>query len=439
MPNQKKDIGIKCPLIFSVFRVNDQYSGPVLQFDFSIINLFDQFRQPSVPYFRYSVNRRKLDELITIFNEDIDNVDYSKLENLGRFIYNNIVPREIREYLLFLEDQKFAIQLLLFTNDKEIPWETICDDKGFWAFRYSIGRIYGMSKNYFVRFPVKGKTKRKSKTPILLIYNPENNLTHAQEEGAQLENNLHKTFSVTTLCQDVSDFEMAVALGSNRYDIIHFAGHADSTSLLGMGGKLTSKEISAYSLTHHPLVFANACSTAAKGDYYGAESINIAEAFIEAGAAAFIGTLWKTNDKLSADFAAALYKYLRNGYTIGYSLLRSKQELSENPDKHNIDWASYTLYGNPESRLFAKASKEKVTEHQIQITMSNAPGTLAKILSEMSNMKVNIVQGRSITFEDEKTAGYIALIELPKTMKENYFKEMLFASLPKELYSIRFI
>lgn len=50
--------------------------------------------------------------------------------------------------------------------------------------------------------------------------------------------------------------------------------------------------------------------------------------------------------------------------------------------------------------------------------MSNDPGTLAKILFEMSKIEINIIQGRSITFEDEKTAGYITEIEVHKNLKE---------------------
>ena len=45
--------------------------------------------------------------------------------------------------------------------------------------------------------------------------------------------------------------------------------------------------------------------------------------------------------------------------------------------------------------------------------MSNAPGTLARVLLALSQCDVNIVQGRSITFEDEQTAGYIAELEVP--------------------------
>ena len=60
-------------------------------------------------------------------------------------------------------------------------------------------------------------------------------------------------------------------------------------------------------------------------EYHGTESMNLAEAFIQAGAAAYIGTLWKTDDKLSSNFATVLYDYLKDGYTIGYALTQTKK------------------------------------------------------------------------------------------------------------------
>jgi ACT domain-containing protein len=50
--------------------------------------------------------------------------------------------------------------------------------------------------------------------------------------------------------------------------------------------------------------------------------------------------------------------------------------------------------------------------------MSNAPGTLARVLQGLSKCRVNIVQGRSITFDNEKTAGYVAEIEVPSGVSD---------------------
>ena len=71
--------------------------------------------------------------------------------------------------------------------------------------------------------------------------------------------------------------------------------------------------------------------------------------------------------------------------------------------------------------------------------MSNKPGTLAKILAEMSRVDVNIVRGRSITFENEKKAGYIAQLEIPKDLSENDFSDKLLRALPDNLDSVSFM
>jgi hypothetical protein len=202
---------------------------------------------------------------------------------------------------------------------------------------------------------------------------------------------------------------------------------------------LRSEEIANYSLTRNPVVFANACSTGAKG-YYGANSRNIAEAFVEAGAAAFIGPLWKTTDDISASFASLVYSHLKVGYTIGDALLRTKRELFAHPKREDIDWAAFSLFGNPDSRLYAAIPKKDVSIRQVQITMSNAPGTLGRILVALSRHNINIVQGRSITFDDEKAAGYIAEMEIPMEVGEADLRNKLLKSPAKDLiHSVRFV
>ena len=228
---------IKCPILFSALKIQEDKSNSIIQFDFSVINLFDELQQPSVPYFRHDVDKKKIDKLIETFNRFLDDIDYNKLEKLGRLISNLLIPPEIREYLSFLEDQGYSIQLLLFTNDTQIPWEIVFDDRGFWAFRYSIGRIYGMPNNSSIRLPSIGKHIKKSKPPILLIYDPEGNLEYAKKEGKLLENNLRKSFTVTAHTGNVSEFDMALLLSSDSYDIIHFAGHSMKNSFLCAGGE----------------------------------------------------------------------------------------------------------------------------------------------------------------------------------------------------------
>jgi len=58
----------------------------------------------------------------------------------------------------------------------------------------------------------------------------------------------------------------------------------------------------------------------------------------------------------------------------------------------------------------------------------------------LSELDVNIVQGRSITFDDEETAGYVAEVELPTSVGEADLRKRLKKSSAKSLIRhIRFI
>jgi hypothetical protein len=262
---------------------------------------------------------------------------------------------------------------------------------------------------------------------MLLIADPEGNLPHARQEADELSRSLRRTFAMKMLSGRTSAYEMAIAIGSDEYDIIHFAGHADMgkrSALRGYRSQLHSDTIADYSLPRRPVVFANACATGGKA-YYGANTKNLAEAFIEAGAAAFVGTLWRTSDETSAAFAAEFYRHLRCGRTIGDSLRQAKTSLSRKTGSTDIDWAAFTLFGDPDSRLFTRTlDRDSIVRH-VMLTMSNRRGTLGRILVAMSELGINIVRGRSITFEDESAAGYAAEIEAPRTMTETELETSL--------------
>jgi CHAT domain-containing protein len=386
--------------------------------DLSVINLFDEFSHPSVPRFTCPVDFSKIDSVLRELNKDVNAIDNVRLRQFGKLLWNLLIPPEIRGHLATLE-RSYAIQLLFMTNDLQIPWEIIHDDFDFWALKYTMGRIYGSDEGH-VRFQ-QWRKKRVQYPPLLLIYDPAQNLDGAKREGGALRRALKDKFSITPLTGRQTAYDLALEIGSDKFDIIHFAGHAQmgkKGGLLAADRELSSREIAQYSLARHPIVFANACATGVAGGYYGARSLSIAEAFIKAGASAFIGTLWKTDDDISARFASCVYFYLKSGCTIGDALLRARKELWENPKREDIDWAAFALFGSPDSRLYGPLPREGIVTQRVQVTMSNAPGTLARVLQGLSKCRVNIVQGRSITFDNEKTAGYVAEIEVPSGVSD---------------------
>jgi ACT domain-containing protein len=71
--------------------------------------------------------------------------------------------------------------------------------------------------------------------------------------------------------------------------------------------------------------------------------------------------------------------------------------------------------------------------------MSNAPGTLARVLLALSDCSVNIVQGRSITLDDDKRAGYIAELEVPLSISDEKLLKHLKAAIKDLIYDLQYM
>ena len=99
-----------------------------------------------------------------------------------------------------------------------------------------------------------------------------------------------------------------------------------------------------------PLIFLNACHSARQG--FALTNLDgWAQRFIEAGASAFVGTLWEINDELASKFAIEFYNRLRGignqkPRTLGEAFQEARLVIRD-LDPANPTWMSYVLYGNP--------------------------------------------------------------------------------------------
>ncbi len=103
-----------------------------------------------------------------------------------------------------------------------------------------------------------------------------------------------------------------------------------------------------------PLVFLNAC-------HAGRVGLTItrlggwAECFIQAGATAFVCSLWEINDKLAARFAREFYDRLwglggHTAQTAGEAFYAARMALKAE-DEANPTWLAYVFYGDPNGRI----------------------------------------------------------------------------------------
>jgi CHAT domain-containing protein len=135
---------------------------------------------------------------------------------------------------------------------------------------------------------------------------------------------------------------------------IHFAGHGiaaqgnTEAALLtaranGETSLLTAHDIAASDLSHVQLVVLSACETAREEDTGQRESL--ARAFLAAGAANVVGTLWRIEDADAAEFFPRLHQHLAEGRTPADALRATQLDWLRRPNGPLGMWAAVQVIG----------------------------------------------------------------------------------------------
>jgi len=103
-------------------------------------------------------------------------------------------------------------------------------------------------------------------------------------------------------------------------------------------------------LSSTPVIFLNACRTAGLAATYNGLD-GWAEAFMQAGAGAFVGSLWSVTDGAAREFAQEFYHQLREGLPLGEAVTAARGSAASQPG--DPTWLAYTVYGDPSARLAA--------------------------------------------------------------------------------------
>lgn len=287
---------------------------------------------------------------------------------LGTYLGAEVLPDRVKQVLL-----KHRNRHLVVVHDgpsSRLPWETL--RFGDWA--PALGAEAGMSRRYmadnlsvakYLEERVQG-----AKVRLLLVVNPTEDLEGAQREGVRLKALFEKRTDVEIYAMEgpaATRRALLDELGSGRYDLVHYAGHAffdaelpERSGLLCSGGvPLTGVDLSA--IGNLPkLVFFNACESgrvrrSARGSAkllkqasmskadLRRERVAPAEAYLRGGVANFIGTYWPVGDASAATFSESLYALLLQGATLGDAVLGARQAVEKDG---SIDWADYVHYGD---------------------------------------------------------------------------------------------
>ena len=179
-----------------------------------------------------------------------------------------------------------------------------------------------------------------------VIVGESSRLVHAAEE-AQFVASLFERATVLT-GQDANGDALRAA--SVQAEVLHLACHGQFRSdnpmfsaLHLVDGPFTVQDVETLQLPQGVVVLS-ACesgvATASKGD----EVIGLVRAFLIAGAARVVASLWSVDDKVTSEFMAVFYASLRAGAAPAAALRSAQLEVMKT-HPHPFHWAAFTAYG----------------------------------------------------------------------------------------------
>lgn len=303
------------------------------------------------------------------------------LEDVGKDLYTQLLQHgeHNRRYEKELAHNK--VDHITITPDNQmavIPWELIYDGNDFCCLKYSVGRLLKGTRN----IPNTPTSNRKLR--VLLVGDPSGDLIDANKEiqiiQKYFENDWTELDVFTNETFNVRDGNFRTkflsVLRENKYDIIHYAGHADfdlqrKKSYLyfqkppdSSTDKVSALEVLDYiqsSGSTPKIVFFNACSSAARDNTDDPQRIkfdnkfaNLARDFVKGfsdlNVPAYVGALWPIHNTEAAEFAKIFYESIKHGCTIGDAIRLSRIESFLNHPDH-LTWASFILYGDPARKI----------------------------------------------------------------------------------------
>jgi CHAT domain-containing protein len=204
------------------------------------------------------------------------------------------------------------------------------------------------------------------KTPVIkeqlkkikVVVPSDTNLTSALEEREfiqQFGRKMKLDISVDSKYEQVLS-----TLETGGFDMLHFSTHgrhSNSNPLFSVielenGGEIRPEEISGIATTFgqaHPVVILNACQSGIQG--FSLTGIQgWATRFLEAGASAFIGTLWSVSDESALTFTKQLYDQLSMGIALGEAVRIARNHCKQT-SAGDPSWLAYELYGQPNSTI----------------------------------------------------------------------------------------
>lgn len=289
--------------------------------------------------------------------EKID-IEIPNLETYWKMIYKLFLNDEIKEKVNHQTEN-----LIIKTDEQEIPWEIMHNWKNFLSLKFPI------SRQIMTREKKKENKIEKNKIPkILFIINPTNNLKETEIEAENIIKKILKKAEIKILKQQNANLINVIwELSKNNYDIIHYSWHSffdaekpDEWWLVLANQEILSNTEIKRLLWWNPLIFLNACyswkSISDDENHYKntwEDTIWLASSFYIWWAKWVISSLWPIKDKKASIFATNFYLKFLGGKSVWNALIYAKREAYIYNIK-NPTWASFIYYWDPDFKINLK-------------------------------------------------------------------------------------
>jgi len=270
------------------------------------------------------------------------------LVNAGARLWRQLIPGQLREQ--FWDRQDRIRQLTILADKDAVPWELLYPmdvghDAGFLVEQFPVTRaIFGWRPTRALRL-----------RPTRFVL-PEGSLPEAVAEIEAMRRLLDPGQAPSDVISALTP--LTDLIGNGNFGLLHFACHNTCDPVGGSSIRLGNVRFTATLLevaviqkalrASAPTVFINACRSAGLAATYNRLD-GWASQFLEAGAAAFIGSLWAVSDGAAREFAEELYRRLLQGLTLGEAVMQARQAAASQPD--DPTWLAYAVYGDPRAAI----------------------------------------------------------------------------------------
>jgi len=393
-----------------------------------------------------NAQRKKIEKHINILNH---------IKNIGRILADELLTPAIKARINETSSQNMIIRI--DDNLVHILWELLCINDELLCQKFNLGREVRTKQNTSHY----KETSINSPLKMWIISDPYDQLSMTIQEGRNICNYMdrlnNKEIIVDTLHQSqIMPYEINEKI--RDFDIVHFAGHMeynekkpDENGWHLSNGIFQAKDILKLkdSGSLPSFVFSNACQSAKTSAWNNSStpsnhlqhSYGLANAFMISGVKHYIGTICEIIDTSGSQFASFFYESLVKGESIGKSVRIARQKLlKNNPD--DIGWATYLLYGDPDTNYFQKTenseqnksiknvyntySEKKENNYDLRSRWS---GPSSKKISFSDNMIIVLLLIIIITFQivmsnKKIPAEIITIIEKCADTKQNKIEKL---------------